>query len=338
MDLGRYSENLNSLNSLIVKSFLNNNYLYVYDENEFYDDILKNNEIKTALIFPVSSLKNKFGVLVIGFKEKRKFVEEELKLLNIISKEVSLVVNIFELYNKASKDTINLINLNRVKDEFLTTVNHEIKTPLTTIKGFVSLLLNGEAGSLNDEQIAFLNIVEQSTNRLINIVTNILDISKINSEDSFEFEKLNIGEVVENVFVQMKIKAYSKGIAMKFDKGPKDLYVRADKHWLSQAITNLVDNAIKYSPSGSDVILRLYDRGKIVVFMVEDKGFGIDEEDKKYIFEKFYRAKNTMMNVEGSGLGLSIAKDIIEKHNGKIWFESEKGKGSKFYFAIPKFE
>ena len=109
-----------------------------------------------------------------------------------------------------------------------------------------------------------------------------------------------------------------------------------DRHWLVQAITNLIDNAIKYSKSGTEIKISLYDKGSFTVFEVSDNGLGIDEEDKKHIFEKFYRSRETMLDVEGNGLGLSITKTIIEKHNGKIWFESEKGKGSKFYFALLK--
>lgn len=336
MDLSRYSAGLNDHDLLLVKSFVNKNPLYVYNEDEINDPILKENNIKTAVLFPIYNSKTKFGVLLIGMKDRRSFTKDDMFIMELISKEIAVTVNIFELYNKVSKDAVNLANLNKIKDDFLATVNHEIKTPLTTIKGFVSVLLSGEVGSLNEQQSAFLTMVDQATNRLINIVTNLLDISKLNSETGLEMEKTDMVELAESAITGMRIKTYSKGITVKFEKEANKIYIMADRHWIVQVINNLMDNAIKYSPNGSEIKVKIYDRGSVVVFSVEDKGYGIDEADKKYVFEKFYRAKDTMLNVEGSGLGLSIARTIVEKHNGKIWFESEKGKGSKFYFALPK--
>ena len=317
----------------IVKSFVDNRIIYLEDgdiKDKFFS------QVSSLIIIPVGYLKERYGVLVIGGGKKDFFTKDDLSLIDIISKEIGMMIYLFELYKKVSEDAKTLANLNRIKDDFLITLNHEIKTPLTTIKGFVSLLLSEESGSLNDQQISFLNIINQATNRLINIITNLLDISKLNNESSLEFEKINLIEIVENAVILMKIKAYTKSITINFEKNYNEIYVLGDKHYLLQALNNLIDNAIKYSPNSSVVNVKVFDRESVVVCMVEDFGYGIDEEDKKYIFEKFFRAKNTMLNTEGSGLGLSIAKTIIEKHNGKIWFESQKGKGSRFYFALPK--
>jgi len=307
-------------NSQIVKSFVNNT-------------ICCENEIVSV---PIGYLKNRYGVLVIAGNRNNMFTKDDVSVIDIISKEMGMMIYLFELYAKVSEDAKTLADLNRVKDDFLMTLNHEIKTPLTTIKGFTSLLLSGEGGNLNNEQLSFLNIIDQATNRLINIVTNLLDISKLNSEESMEFEKFDLIEIIENSISTMRIKAYTKSININFEKTIDKLYVLCDRHYLLQVLNNLIDNAIKYSPNSSTINIKVYDRESAVVCMVEDFGYGIDDEDKKYIFEKFFRAKNTMLNTEGSGLGLSIAKTIIEKHNGKIWFESEKGKGSRFYFALPK--
>ena len=331
-----YAINIDLRDSLIVKTFLNNNILYVYDESEIKDPVLKENNIKTAILLPVYNLKTKFGVLIIAMNNRKNLTNEDISFIELISKEISIIVNILDLYNRISQDAANLVNLNKIKDEFIATINHEIKTPLTTIKGFASVLMSGEVGSLNDQQISFLNMVDQATNRLINIVTNLLDISKLNSDSAMDAEESNFIDVVKNCVASMNIKAYQKEIKLSFESQISEAIVMIDKHWIAQVINNLIDNAIKYSPKKSEVNVKIYDRGSIVVFMVEDKGYGIDEEDKKYIFEKFYRAKDTMLNVNGSGLGLNIAKTIVEKHNGRIWFESQKGKGSRFYFALPK--
>jgi signal transduction histidine kinase len=326
---------INDHNSVIVKSFTNKNILYIYDDKET-DDILKENDIKTAIISPIYTATSRFGVLLIAIQEGKNIISDDIKLVEMISEELAIMVNLFELYNKLSSDTVNLANLNRIKDDFLATVNHEIKTPLTTIKGFVSVMLNGEAGNLNEQQMMFLKMVDDATDRLINIVTNLLDISKLNSISDFELESCDITELIDNSISSLKSKAYAKKIKIKFDRNTENSFIMGDRHWLVQAITNLIDNAIKYSKEETEINIRLYDRGSFTVFEVSDNGIGIDEEDKKHIFEKFYRSRETMLDVEGNGLGLSITKTIIEKHNGKIWFESEKGKGSKFYFALLK--
>ncbi|MEF3280950.1 MAG: HAMP domain-containing histidine kinase [Elusimicrobiota bacterium] len=336
LNIANYSIDLGDYDSLIVKSFLNKNTLYVYDEKNISDKIFLDNKIKTAVILPIYSPKNKFGVLVAGFSEKKEISLDDIRLMEIISKELAVMVNLFELYRNISIDAANLANLNKIKDEFISTINHEIKTPLTTIKGFVSILLNGEAGELNEQQNAFLNMVGQATDRLIGIVTNLLDISRLNSEQDIELEKNDLIEIVDNSLKSLQFKSYLKKIKINFNHNSDKVYVMVDKRWILQAVMNLVDNAIKYSPGGSEVNVNIHDRGSVVVFSVSDSGYGISEEDKKYIFEKFYRSKDIMLNTDGTGLGLSIAKSIIEKHNGRIWFESEKGKGSTFYFALAK--
>mgnify|MGYP001091471390 CR=1 FL=1 len=324
---------LSQNSNYIIKSFTENVVIYL-EKDEIKDKLF--GDVDFLIIIPVGYLKDRYGVILIGGGRKDFFTRDDISLIDIISKEIGMMIYLFELYTKVSEDAKTLANLNRIKDDFLMTLNHEIKTPLTTIKGFVSLLLSEESGSLNNQQVSFLNIINQATNRLINIITNLLDISKLNNESAIELEKVNLIEIVENSVISMRIKAYTKSITINFEKNYDELYVFGDKHYLLQVLNNLIDNAIKYSPNSSTVNVKVFDRGSAVVCMVEDFGYGIDDEDKKYVFEKFFRAKNTMLNTEGSGLGLSIAKTIIEKHNGKIWFESQKGKGSKFYFALSK--
>lgn len=328
---------LNENQNLIVKSFLSGNPLYITGSDDIEKiSFVRNYEIKTILVFPVTTSKIKYGVLVIADKNFRKYSQDDFSLIDITVKQLSLLMNFSELYNRITQYAAKMENLNKLKDEFIASVNHEIKTPLTTIKGFLSVLLNGEAGQLNEQQISFLSIVDQATNRLINIVTNLLDLSKLNSKAEMEFERGDLVELIKTLLPSLRMKAYSKNIRIQFDSKLESAFVMMDKHWIGQVINNLIDNSIKYSPPSTLITINLYDRGDVLVFSVEDQGYGIDEEDKKFVFEKFFRGKNVSFNTEGSGLGLSIAKTIIEKHNGKLWFESEKGKGSKFYFALKK--
>ncbi|MGC8866874.1 MAG: GAF domain-containing sensor histidine kinase [Elusimicrobiales bacterium] len=334
-----YRVDLTEEQSPLTKVFINANPMYITDEQDIRSiPFVKDTNSQTLLIFPVMTAKRKYGVIVISDSKKRKYSQDDLSLIEIYSKQLALFMNLSDLYSKISQYAIKMESLNKIKDEFIASVNHEIKTPLTTIKGFLSVLLNGDAGSLNDQQIAFLNLVDQATNRLINIVTNLLDISKLTSKADIEMEKADLIETINTLLPSLRMKAYSKNIRIIFNSEIKNAMIKMDKHWIAQVINNLVDNAIKYSMPSSVVNISVYDKGDVVIFCVEDHGYGIDEEDKKFIFEKFFRGKNVSLNTQGSGLGLAITKTIIEKHNGKVWFESEKGKGSKFYFALKKTE
>lgn len=329
--------NLNDSEHLCVKSFITGNPLYVTDEEDLKRiGFAKSFGLKTMLVFPVVRSKVKYGVLVVGDKELRRYSQDDLSLIDITVRQLGLLMNFSDLYNKISQYAAKMENLNKIKDEFISSVNHEIKTPLTTIKGFLSVLLTGEAGALNDQQISFLTLVDQATNRLINITTNLLDISRLHSKSEMELERSDLIELINTLLPSLRMKAYSKNIRIAFETKLGSAYVLMDKHWIGQVVNNLVDNAIKYSPPSSLITISVYDRGEVIVFCVQDNGYGIDEEDKRFIFEKFFRGKNVSFNTEGSGLGLAIAKAIIEKHQGKIWFESEKNKGSKFYFALKK--
>lgn len=332
-----YEIDLTNNNSFFTRAFLSGNPLYITDKDDI-DKIsfLKDRGINSILIFPVMTSKIKYGIIVICDKKHKRYTNDDLSLIDITVKQLALLMNFSDLYSKISHYAAKLENLNRIKDDFIASVNHEIKTPLTTIKGFLSVLLSGDTGSLNDQQLSFLNLIDQATNRLINIVSNLLDISKLNSRGDMEFEKVDLVEFINTILPSLRMKAYSRNIRIVFNSDLKSAYANIDRHWIGQVINNLIDNAIKYSPPSSIITVSLYDRGDVVVFCVEDQGYGIDEDDKKFIFEKFFRGKNVSFNTEGSGLGLSIVKTIIDKHNGKVWFESEKGKGSKFYFAIKK--
>lgn len=327
---------VNESQHLCVKSFVSGNPLYITDQQDLDIIFTRDYGIKTMLVFPVITSKIKYGVLLIADKNLRRYSQDDLSLIDITVKQLALLMNFSDLYNKISQYAAKMENLNKIKDEFISSVNHEIKTPLTTIKGFLSVLLSGEAGALNDQQMSFLSLVDQATNRLINIVTNLLDISKLNSKSEMELERSDLIELINTLLPSLRMKAYSKNIRISFETELQNAYVVMDKHWIGQVINNLIDNAIKYSPPSTLVNITVYDRGEVVVFCVEDSGYGIDDEDKKFIFEKFFRGKNVSFNTEGSGLGLAITRTIIEKHEGKVWFESEKEKGSKFYFALKK--
>jgi signal transduction histidine kinase len=222
-----------------------------------------------------------------------------------------------------------------MKDEFLSTVSHELKTPLTTIKGFVSVILSGEVGPLNEQQSNFLNVADQSINRLTHLISDLLDLSRLNGKVEREFSAVSLNELVRNSVSGLLIKAREKNIALSSSVESVLPPVFADSRWIGQVMDNLLINAIKYSSPGTKVCISGYDKGDVAVICVDDTGPGIPAEEQKLVFDKFYRGKTSVNQVPGTGLGLAISKSVIEKHGGKIWLESKQGAGSRFMFALP---
>lgn len=291
-------------------------------------------EIHSLMIVPICIHDRIIGVMRVGSRRKDFFTPDQLEFLTIIADELAILIEMFALYENLSNTAQELAQLNRIKDEFLATVSHELKTPLTTIKGFVSVILSGEVGPLTEQQESFLNITDQSVNRLNNLITNLLDLSRLNGKVEMEFEKVDIGELVRGSVSTMLLKAAENDVKLKQEKLllPQ---VKADVRWITQVIDNLLINAIKYSGRGAEVLVTGADKGEAVMVCVEDNGPGIPQEEQKLVFDKFYRGKGGTTQAPGTGLGLAISKSVVEKHGGKIWLESRSGGGCRFCFALP---
>ena len=225
-----------------------------------------------------------------------------------------------------------------MKTQFVSLVSHELRTPLTSIKGSLGLILAGAAGEISPQARQFLEIALNSTDRLIRIVNNLLDLSKLEAgKIQLNLVEVSPREVVEECITELESFAGGRKITV-LNEVPEDLpNVLADRDRLKQTIINLLSNAIKFSPEGQKVIVgaKMFDN-KAVKFWVKDFGIGIPEDELDRIFEKFAQVKKKAISpTEGTGLGLSITKQIVELHGGRIWVESEAGKGTTFYFTIP---
>ena len=292
-------------------------------------------EIHSLMIVPISLHDRIIGVMRVGSRRQDFFTPDQLEFLTIIADELAIIIEMVTLYENLSKTAQELAQLNKLKDEFLSTVSHELKTPLTTIKGFVSVILSGEVGPLNEQQINFLTVTDQSVNRLTHLISNLLDLSRLNGKVEMEFQRVDLVELVRSSISTMLLKAREKNVQLSnaVTKGLPS--VQADTRWIGQVIDNLLINAIKYAGEGAKVNVSGTDKGEAVVICVEDNGPGIPAEEQKMVFDKFYRGKASANQVPGTGLGLAISKSVVEKHGGKIWVESKPGKGARFFFALP---
>jgi PAS domain S-box-containing protein len=233
-------------------------------------------------------------------------------------------------------DITKEVEADRAKSEFISTVSHELRTPMTAIKGYTDLLYGGVVGPLNDNQEHFLNVIKNNSNRLIALINDLLDISRIETGlVRFEPVPVKIGEIITDVVEAVAASAQEKGLTLtyKVDAGLPE--VMGDRDRLYQVLTNLIGNAFNYTPEGS-VSVAVTKVGEAVQVSVHDTGIGVKSEDIGRIFDRFYRAEDPLVQeASGTGLGLPIVKMFVEMHGGRVWVDSEEGTGSTFTFILP---
>ncbi|MFA5185256.1 MAG: PAS domain S-box protein [Patescibacteria group bacterium] len=229
--------------------------------------------------------------------------------------------------------------INRMKTEFVSLASHQMRTPLTGIKWIVDLMLSEKSDKLSFMQEKMLRDINQMNERLIRLVNDLLDVSRIETGRRFEIniQRGDIANTVKNIVTDLKAMAKDKQIKVEFSRPmPKQLMCSFDESKIHQVLTNLLSNAIDYSRPGSKVIVGCRQAAGEIVCSVKDYGIGIPKHQQKRVFEKFFRADNAYaIKTNGSGLGLYIAKTIIEGHGGRIWFVSHLGKGTTFHFSLP---
>ncbi|MBI3964975.1 MAG: CHASE3 domain-containing protein, partial [Chloroflexi bacterium] len=225
----------------------------------------------------------------------------------------------------------------RMKTEFVSLVSHELRTPLTSIKGYVDLMLDEEVGPLTDEQMEFLGIVKANADRLVSLISDLLDVSRIEAgRVELHLESFPPGSVLEAVATSMRPQIDSKRQNLMLQIPDRLPRVTADPDRVTQIVTNLLSNASKYTPAGGTVTVSAEAEGDWVRIAVADTGVGLTAEDQARLFEKFFRASNRATQEEkGTGLGLAIVKSLVQLHGGEITMTSEPGTGSTFAFTLP---
>jgi PAS domain S-box-containing protein len=242
------------------------------------------------------------------------------------------------------RDITHQVEVDRLKSEFVATVSHELRTPMTPIKGYVEFLLMGGTGDLNEQQREFLNIIKTNVDRLGILVNDLLDVSRIEAgKVALSFQPIDLKEVINDsintILHQSEEDQRSVTIDVEMPDNIPSIY--GDIERVRQILTNLIDNAYKYSPENSLVqlvISRLEDTIQVAVI---DQGIGIFPDEQEKIFERFYRGENHLvMATAGTGLGLPIVKELVEMHNGRIWVTSSgvPGEGSTFTFTLPLYQ
>jgi two-component system NtrC family sensor kinase len=232
------------------------------------------------------------------------------------------------------QDISQLKELDRIKSEFISTVSHDLRTPLTSIRGYIGLL--PRVGPLNEQQQDFVARVDRSMNNIVELINDLLNISHIESGMDWEMAPLDLHNVIEDSVAALQQSASDKNQTLRLDAATLPPLI-GNAQRLKQVVDNLISNAIKYTPDGGHIDVQLHEQGDFLTLQVRDTGIGIAPADQSRIFEKFYRAQSDQtMTISGTGLGLSIVQAIVERHKGRVWVESKEGRGSTFTVLLPR--
>lgn len=259
-------------------------------------------------------------------------------LIRSIKSEVKRKEQLQVMSDRLAVANDQLRQLDNAKSEFISIASHQLRTPLTAIKGFISLMLEGSYGKVDPKQKEIINKVYQSNERLINLVEDLLNLSRIESgRMEYSYEKVDLKKICQEIMDTFLLKAKENKLYLHFLSNDETLpEINTDRNKLREIISNLVDNALKYTPRGG-VNVRIKQKGENIQILISDTGIGIPQEEIPYLFAKFSRGKDvSRLNTGGTGLGLHVGKRMLEEMGGQVWAESEgAGKGSTFIVEIP---
>jgi len=324
------------------------------DQNSERAITMRKNDI--SLVVPMITKSETVGYLISGPKKSGNiFNQQDRSMLNIVANELAVALQnaqrfeeiqafnltlqekVDEATKELKKTNKKLVELDEAKDEFISMASHQLRTPLTSIKGYLSMLMEGDLGKVSKQQDQALNEAFTSSQRMVFLISDFLNVSRIKTgKFVIEPKEVNLAEMVSEQLVQLREMAESKQLKVVYEP-PEDFpIVKLDENKMHQVMMNMIDNAIYYTPNEGTITIQLYVDGKDVVFKVKDTGIGVPKAEQHKLFTKFFRAGNARKTrPDGTGLGLFMAQKVIVAQNGSIIFESEEGKGSTFGFRFP---
>ena len=312
-------------------------------------------QAKSVISVPLKVKNEVLGALTVDRTGEHLLTQDDLKLIGTLASQVAIALDNARAYQQLGQLTQTLEQrvqhrtqllleanrrlqeLDKLKSDFVSTVSHELRTPMTSIKGYVDNILDGLTGALTERQSYYLNRVKSNVERLTRMINELLDLSRIEAGKV----DLNLGNVRMREFVSEVVEGFQgmaqeKGLTLRTHQPDELPVIRCDRDKLHQVLTNLIQNAIKFTPKGGEIRVEAnaHDGGFVLV-SVSDTGCGIPPHELDRVFDRFYRVESVSAEECGSGLGLPIAKSLVELHGGRIWAESTPGQGSRFYFTVP---
>ena len=315
-------------------------------KNSDVERILKAVPIKSVIIVKLKVRRRIVGLLVVGFLvNKDEISEADTILLDNLGDSIGVALDnklLFEqnqnVLKQLQESNNKLVALDEAKDDFVSMASHQLRTPLTAIKGNVSMILDGDAGNVSDVQRKLLTQTSYSTQRMIYIIADLLNVSRLRTgKFVIDAEPVDLVKLIAEEMEQLEFAADSKSLKLNFKKPDKITPIMLDSAKTRQIIMNFVDNAIYYTPAGKNITIELAETKSTIEFKVIDEGIGVPKSEQHHLFTKFYRAANARKaRPDGTGLGLFMAKKVIIAQSGAVIFDSKEGKGSTFGFMFSK--
>ncbi|OGS20193.1 MAG: hypothetical protein A2252_11120 [Elusimicrobia bacterium RIFOXYA2_FULL_39_19] len=303
----------------------------VRDDKRFTDVVLRP-EIKSSLCVPLKIKDKVVGAINVNTTTSpHVFNKSDLELLKLFAEDAGVAIeNARQVYGR-------LEELDKIKTEFIATVSHELRTPLTVINWTVKNLVDGVFGDLDDKYAKWVKEIGKNSDQLITLINNLLDLSKLeNGKAEILKSNINVNDIIETTVQKLSVLAVEKNIEMDYTVKKNPLIAYANTERIEQVINNLIMNAIKFTENEGKVNITSTLEDNLVKITVTDTGVGLAKENLEVVFDKFRQVKKDEFEINrGLGIGLSIAKEIILQHQGSIWAEQNKPKGSRFLFTLP---
>jgi len=324
--------------------------------NVLSKEIIAATKVTSLVAVPLKVKGRILGCLAVNRARGQSLTQDDVAIMETVSSQVAIALDNTEAYHQIGELNANLEKrveertselaaaneelkeLDRLKSQFLAHASHELRSPLTSIKGFAENMLEGVAGTINQKQEQYLRRIQTNSGRLARMISNLLDRSKLEARKiDLVLGNVSLFRLVEEAIDQLKPQALANGQHLVLQSHDHDLTVRADADKVSQVLTNLVENSIKYTPEGGSIMVKVsVDDPTVAKVSVIDTGEGISAEALPKIFTPFFQAnRHSGRSVKGLGLGLSIAKQLVELQGGSISVDSEEGKGTSFHFTLP---
>jgi signal transduction histidine kinase len=285
---------------------------------------------------PVQATDGKAAYIIHRVEDVTEFVRLRQQDTELRSRADRMEAEVYQRAAEVQQKNRELERANRAKDQFMSHMSHELRTPLHTIIGFAEVLEEELEGPLNEKQHRFVNHIHRDSIHLLALINDILDLSKIEAGRlQLRKEALDVAEAIGKAISSIEGLCAAKSVLIETE-GLSHQMVNADRVRVTQILYNLLSNAVKFTPERGKVRVELASRDNLVEIAVRDNGTGIQIEDQPFVFDTFYQGSSASVGVsEGTGLGLPVTKALVEQHGGRIWFESEPGKGTCFTFTLP---